>query len=220
MRKVFLFFNLLLALTVKGQCIAEGEYVIICSVNTAYVVDLGGGSTFNGNVVALWQNNRTSAQRWRVTHDNGAIVIRSVNNTNFAIDTGSRAEQGVPTQLWEVNGSNAQRWYPEEVNRTYILRSAANRNLVLDLSGANAVNGGRLQLWEYNGTNAQRWTFYRVDDFNASPSSSSHNQCYQCNNTGRCSNCGGRGYVYNPVGQGSYATCYSCNGSGVCSFCR
>ena len=70
-------------------------------------------------------------------------------------------------------------------------------------------------------------SFYLKVDKNSRGSSSVDNggiqkdeTCYHCYNSRKCSNCGGRGYVYNPVGKGSYAECYSCNGSGRCRFCR
>ena len=66
--------------------------------------------------------------------------------------------------------------------------------------------------------------YVQVGDNNNGSTSSApvyhDDNCYQCNNTRKCSNCGGRGTVYNPVGQGRYVVCYSCNGSGRCSFCQ
>lgn len=215
----------LLPFTTYAQIIPEGLYVIRSACNSNYVIDLNASVVSRGNNIQLWEYNGTNAQKWRVTHENGAIVIRSSLNSQFVIDlNASNATNGENIQLWEYNGTNAQRWYPEYKDGNYILHSAVNQNYSLDLNGSNTVSGSNIHCWENNNTAAQRLHFQSISSSGSVETSSTvpvyDNTCPVCLGTKKCNTCGGRGYNYNPVGKGQYYQCNSCNGTGRCSFCN
>lgn len=143
--------------------IPEGTYYIRSSANRNYVIDLNGGFINNGNNIQIWEFNGSNAQKWKVTHNNGAIVLRNVGNPNFVIDLySSNAYYRQNINLWEYNGSNAQRWYAEKRGAYYVLHSAVNKFFCLDLNGTNTSNGENIHLWEDNNTAAQKWIFESV----------------------------------------------------------
>ena len=156
--------------------IPEGTYYIRSSANRNYVIDLNGGFINNGNNIQIWEFNGSNAQKWKVTHNNGAIVLRNVGNPNFVIDLySSNAYYRQNINLWEYNGSNAQRWYAEKRGAYYVLHSAVNKFFCLDLNGTNTSNGANIHLWEDNNTAAQKWIFESITPTTNAPKQSSAN---------------------------------------------
>ncbi len=191
MKKTLLLLLTTLSFTIitHSQTIPEGVYIIRSSIDNHYVIDLSSSKTQNGNNIQIWHDNGTKAQRWKVTHHNGAITIRSMIDSNYAIDLNqSEAKEGNNIQIWLSNGTDAQRWYPKYDNGGYILCSAIKQNYVIDLNNSNTNDGTNIHLWLKNGTKAQRWIFERVYESNSNQAivnqskQSGHPQSQQSNN--------------------------------------
>ncbi len=109
----------------------DGECGLASALNGNKLLDVANGSVAAGANVQLYSNNRSSAQRWKVTHDaNGFVTFTSVKSGK-ALDvySGTRGN-GVNVQQWSSNGSMAQKWIatPTKDANGYVIHSAMNKN--------------------------------------------------------------------------------------------
>ena len=195
----------------SAQPIPEGLYYIRHPKNPNYVIDHG-SEVYNGENIQLWEFNGSDAQKWKVTHDRGAIVIRSTRNNNYVIDHGGQIYNGENIQLWELNGTNAQRWYPEYINGYYMLHSAVDQHYNLDLNACGAYNGNNIHCWEDNHGDCQMWIFQAIDSGNGKQPSQQNGHEPKLHVT-ICPGCGGGG----TIPWRNYITCKTCGGTGILS---
>lgn len=97
------------AATTFAQSIPEGEYIIKFTNNPNYVLTLKNGQASNVNLVHLWQWRNDNSQKWKVTHSNGKIVIRSMVDNNFVFDVMDyKYENGTQIIVYTYHGQNNQ----------------------------------------------------------------------------------------------------------------
>ena len=138
--------------------VADGVYGLASGVG-GRLMDVSGGSSANGANVQIYHNNRTSAQRWKVSHDaNGYITLTNVRSGKALDVTGAGKRNGTNIQQYTANGSAAQRWIAVPQANGFVLHSALDQNMVADVSGASNRDGANVQLYRENGSAAQRWT--------------------------------------------------------------
>ncbi|WP_420834514.1 RICIN domain-containing protein [Bifidobacterium minimum] len=141
------------------QDLADGVAVFQTALASGKVLDVAGGSQSNGAEVRLWSSNGTSAQQWRVSHDqHGYVTLTNVGSGKVLDVRGGSTAIGTTMNQYEANGSYAQKWIAvKDSNGTLTLHSALKSGLVLDVSGAATADGTSVQLYSSNGTEAQRW---------------------------------------------------------------
>ncbi len=139
----------------------EGTYLIRTALSDTLVLDIAGASSAPGANLQLYTSNMTSAQRFTLSYDDaGNAIIKT--------QAGVIAAAGLP-----ANGVNVcQQKTAEDADKSWILTAhedgsytiawGAEPNFVLDVSGAQEVNGANLQLYRDNGTAAQRFFFMPV----------------------------------------------------------
>lgn len=89
----------------------DGECGLASALNGNKLLDVANGSVAAGANVQLYSNNRSSAQRWKVTHDaNGFVTFTSVKSGRHLMstlvleETVSTCNNGAPTVLWHRSG--------------------------------------------------------------------------------------------------------------------
>lgn len=93
-----------------SQPVSNGDYVIASALNTDYVLDISGGSSFNKANVQLYNRNHTDAQTFKLTFSNGYYSIvnrgsgRAVNLANGSTQPGTNVYQ------YTNSGSSSQKW--------------------------------------------------------------------------------------------------------------
>lgn len=216
----------------KAQIIPEGTYCIKYAYNSEFCMDLSeNGKIANGQNILLWTYWGGNGQKWIVSHDRGAIIIRSYVNSNYVVDLlNGNATNDNNIQLYQYNGSNAQRWFPEYIDGHYILHSAVNQNICLDLYCGNATNGTNIQVYTVHKGWPQRWIFERIDGTPTSGSNSGGQvkvpqnlPCTACGGARHCNCCSGKGWDYigsTYSGDNRTMKCSCCNGSGICYICH
>ena len=148
-----------------------GDYLIQSSVSNQYVLDVAGGSKANGANVQTYSYNGTSAQKWRVTHDeDGFYTFTNIGSGKVLDVSGGKAWYGNNVQQYGSNKTKAQKWILENNSGRYTIHSAIDPMFSLDVSGGRAYNGSNVQVYVDNGTQAQRFMFIAlaVDISNAS----------------------------------------------------
>ena len=212
----------------SAQIIPEGIYCIKSARDTRFCIDLSeNGRIANGQNILLWTYWGGNGQKWIVTHDRGAIIIRSYVNRNYVLDLrGGIATNDQNVWLWEYNGTNGQRWFPKYENGHYVIQSAVNTNYNIDLYCGNTSDGVNIQCYENNGFYAQHWIFERLDGGSSNSGGgtviidNSPMPCVGCGGTKKCSVCNGKGYTASASTRHPYHECGACNGTGICQACR
>lgn len=147
-----------------AKTIADGVYVIRFTNNPDYVLTLKDGEAFNNNVIHLWKWRNDNSQKWKITNENGKIAIRSMVNSNCALDVkdfnyGNNAE----IILYGFHGGDNQLWVPEKLdNGSYVLKTAGNTDFCLDLFEGRAENGGVIELYYAHKLWPEWWTLEKV----------------------------------------------------------
>ena len=149
-------------LRIVAQTVSEGIYVIRLASNPSFVVGINGKVQSGANIV-LQSYTGADSQKWRVSNNNGAMILTSMANSNCAIDIyGGKPKAGSNIVGFSKHGGDNQKWYAEMNGKDYILRSVLNRNYVLDLDHANARNGQNILLWTENKGKGQIWRLERT----------------------------------------------------------
>ena len=145
----------------KIDILNNGEYEIISALSDNKALDLAGNQIVDGANIQLYDNNGSSAQRWKVTYDANRDYYSIMNSgTKKSIDAaGAGTWNGVNIHQWSSNGCCAQKWtiFKDGVDK-YVITSGCS-NLVVDVMNGNKNNGTNIRLWERNGSNAQKWKF-------------------------------------------------------------
>lgn len=149
----------------SDQTLEEGVYVIRFTHDPEYVVMLKDGKVKNDNIVHLWKWRNDNSQKWRVTHENGKIAIRSMVDNNYALDVKSfNYSNNAEIILYGYHGGDNQLWIPEkQSNGSYVLMTAGNTAFCLDLYEGDAKNGGVVELWSTHKGFQEQWTFEKVE---------------------------------------------------------
>ena len=149
----------------SDQTIEEGVYVIRFTHDPEYVVTLKDGKAKNDNTVQLWKWRNDNSQKWRVTHENGKIAIRSMVDNNYALDVKNfNYSNNTDIILYGYHGGDNQLWIPEkQSNGSYVLMTAGNTAFCLDLYKGDAKNGGVIELWSTHKGFQEQWTFEKVE---------------------------------------------------------
>lgn len=145
--------------------IPDGVYTIRCAANTAFVIDLQGGSTKDGAQIQLYRYYKpTDNQKFRFTkNSDGTYKIANVK-TGKVVDVANAALLNhTNVQQWTDNNTAAQRWYVEKnSDGTYSIRSKCN-NLYLDIWGGEIKNESKITTYVGNYSAAQRFLLWPVD---------------------------------------------------------
>ena len=161
MKKLFLTLMVALAFTATtfAQLVPEGEYVIRFAQSPDYVLTLKDGKASNTNPVQLgrWINDKS--QRWKITHNNGKIVIRSMVDNNYVLDIkGYNYSNNAEVYIYGYHGQDNQLWIPERMsNGSYILKIAGDPNYCLDLKSGIAKEGNMIELWKVHKGFQEQW---------------------------------------------------------------
>jgi hypothetical protein len=149
----------------SDQTLEEGVYVIRFAHDPEYVVTLKDGKAKNDNTVQLWKWRNDNSQKWRVTHENGKIAIRSMVDNNYALDVKNfNYSNNTDIILYGYHGGDNQLWIPEkQSNGSYVLMTAGNTAFCLDLYEGDAKNGGVIELWSTHKGFQEQWTFEKVE---------------------------------------------------------
>ena len=168
---VFLFHSQILS-----QTVSEGVYIIRLAANPSFVVGINGKVQSGANIV-LQTNSGADSQKWRIVHNNGAIILACVANSNCAMDIwGGKPKAGSNIACYSKHDGNNQKWYAEKYGNGYVLRSALNKNYVLDLDHAIAKNGQNILLWPEHKGEGQIWKLERVNGYDGKNNKSSEDK--------------------------------------------
>lgn len=139
--------------------LADGEYIMLSSLNSLYGIDVSGGALNDYANVQLYMINNTDAQAWNVKHDSKGYITFTNVKSGKALDLfNGKAENGSNVQQYSNGEGNSQKWIAiKNGDGTYTIVSALNENLCLDLNGGAIINGNNIQIYTKNGTNAQKW---------------------------------------------------------------
>jgi len=172
MKRFIFTLTAMLVLTVTGfaQSIAEGVYVIKFTHDPDYVLTLKDGDASNANIVHLWKWKNDNSQKWKVTHKDGKIVIRSMVDNNYVLDALDYIyDNNTQIYVFTYHGGNNQLWVPEKLsNGSYIVKIAGNTKYCLDLYKGNAKNGGKIELYNAHKDWPEQWTFEKVSSTTSS----------------------------------------------------
>lgn len=142
----------------NASVLPDGIYTIQSAINPNYVLDVANGSTQNGGNIQLYQNNDTSAQQFKITHDSKGYVIFTNVKSGKVLDLNwGLAKNNSNIQQWDSNGSVAQKWIVKKNVNSYTIISGADTNYVLDLEYGLTANCQNIYLYKNNNTAAQQW---------------------------------------------------------------
>lgn len=145
--------------------IPDGIYTIRCAANTAFAVDVSGGSKDNGAQIQLWRYYRpTNNQKFRFTkNSDGTYKIANVGSGKvFDVHGNSLLNHANVEQYTDHGGAN-QRWYVEKnSDGTFSIRSKLN-NLYLDIWGGTVANGTKITTYVGNYSAAQKLLLWQTD---------------------------------------------------------
>ena len=151
-----------------GQEIEDGAYVISCSGNTNFVLDVAGPSTDNGAKLNIWQRTEAPNQKFYITYEGeGYYKIASINSAKMLDVANASTESSVQIQQYENNDTEAQRFKivkNEDGTYSFIAKCSG---MALDVYGAIFENGGKVQQYEINDTDAQKFNLEKTELINA-----------------------------------------------------
>ena len=142
--------------------IANGVYTIV-SEKDRRVLDVASGSWNNGANIAVYANNDTGAQAFKI-ESAGGNWYRIVNAmTGKAVDVaGAKNANGTNVQQYTSNGTNAQLWKAElsKTGQFVFVNKATGKAL--------HVNNSNVDIWAKSDTPTQRWSLksstFRYDE--------------------------------------------------------
>ena len=140
------------------ETVKNGDYTLVSKLSNKKVVDIAGNQSGNGTNVQLYEENKTSAQKWQIIYNkkDGYYTIYNAG-VNKVLDVRAAARtNNTNVQTWGRNDTCAQKWTIENVGDGYSISSACS-GLMLDVQGGVVFNETNIQLYSYNGTNAQKW---------------------------------------------------------------
>ena len=159
LKTVIIIFLLIIGLNVNAEDNLSGTYNIVSKLDNNKVVDLFQGAIKDCTNIQLYENNGTSAQKWKLTKNNdGYYTISLASNPDYVLDISAAIfSNSSNVQLYKRNNTIAQKWSVEKDNEGYYIFYSYNKKYVLDISAASTNNGTNIQIYQDNGTNAQRF---------------------------------------------------------------
>lgn len=187
------------------QPIEDGLYTITSAISSSMAIDVKSASYNNSAKIQLYSSNNSSAQKWRVVHNDKTgfyELISARSGKVLDVPNGSRSS-GTKLQQYTSNNSKAQAWILEENSDGSITIKSAISGLSVDVPSGSAKSNQQLQIWSSNASNAQKWYFNNtsinlegiyaiqstvnlsnvLDVLNASTSENAQVQVYSSNNT-------------------------------------
>ena len=141
-----------------ADTLPTGIFAVASTSNERFLLDVNDGSFDNGANVQLYNNNASSAQRWKITQDqNGYLTFQNIKSRKVLDVYGGRAVSSTNVQQYASNHSKAQQWIAEGSRDDFVLHSALDWNLVLDLAGGSLSNRSNIQIYKSNNSAAQHW---------------------------------------------------------------
>ena len=142
--------------------IEDGVYEIKTAINGKYVLDMEKASMSDGGNLQLYESNGTSAQRWKISHDEkGYVTIENINSGKVLDVDRGKANDYQNVQQYMRNNTYAQKWIITKDDAGYMIMSGLDSAYVMDVRGANAQNGSNVQIYSSNASSAQRWQFVK-----------------------------------------------------------
>lgn len=142
--------------------VENGIYKINTRVKSNMLLDVAGNGISNNTNIQIYEDNKSSAQQFYVTHvGNGWYKICGLSSGKALDVAAGEKKSGVNVQLYTYNGSDAQLWRFLSVGGGYYY--IQNKlGYYLDVDGGKAANGTNVQVYKKNETNSQKWHFMRV----------------------------------------------------------
>ncbi len=141
----------------------NGTYTFLSALADNRAMDLQSGSHADGANVRLWDDNKTTAQKWIVRHDAKGYITLINARSGKALDVDqpqslSHPVNGANIHQWDNANTRNQKWIALKMsNGSFVLISAADENHVVDVASGNTRLGTNIRLWERNNSRAQRW---------------------------------------------------------------
>ena len=141
----------------------EGNiYIIKTSGDPNFVLTVKGKAS-NHQWVVIQKNQKTNAQKWRLTREkDGSYILRSLLDENFVISINDQL-RGF---LWlsEYKGSDLERWKAVKMdNGNYVLLLSKDQDRAIDVEGATYEENRGAQLYgRHDGPN-QQWILELVN---------------------------------------------------------
>jgi hypothetical protein len=141
----------------------EGNiYIIKTSGDPTFVLTVKGKAS-NHQWVVIQKNQKTNAQKWRLTREkDGSYILRSLLDENFVISINDQL-RGF---LWlsEYKGSDLERWKAVKMdNGNYVLLLTKDQERAIDVEGATYEENRGAQLYgRHDGPN-QQWILELVN---------------------------------------------------------
>ena len=167
-----------------SSILPAGTYVMVpkCAPNSA--VEVSNSSLGNGASVQCWsrafdKNGKiipTMTVRVEVVGKNEVILYNGNSGKAYDIEGPSKAINAICHQ-WDLPASEkytrkSTTWQVKDAGDGALTLINKNSGLALDVSGASSANGTRLVQYTPNNTSAQAFTFYPVNYFDKSSSTS------------------------------------------------
>lgn len=133
-------------------------------VNTDYAIDVSSAGTSNGTNIQAYQNNGSSAQKWKfkpakAEDDTLYYTFQSqVDGSQYLWIDNNSSSSGVNIWTWEFHGSSGGYFALKKYSDGYY-QIKNIKGTCVDLSGGTASNGSNIQAYTCNDSNAQKWKF-------------------------------------------------------------
>lgn len=140
----------------------NGTY-FIKNINISYSIDVADGSLYSGSNVKLYSLNKSSSQKWVITHDSlGYITFQNMNSGMYLTATSNNNDANVIQQK-QSNNYN-QKWIVTfDANGNLKIVSALNSKLVIDICSGYIHDNSNIQIHNSNNSKAQKWVFEYID---------------------------------------------------------
>ena len=140
----------------------DGTYSFVSKCNGKYIDQNGGGNPYNGQNIACWTGNGTSAQKWTLQLQselgNGTCWIGNQANPTYRLEIASRStDNGANLLLYRAHGAASQQFtFTRQSDGLYTITNV-NSDKQLDVAGGGKGGGTNIQQW--SGTSAnQKWS--------------------------------------------------------------
>jgi len=142
------------------KTIEDGIYIIESALQKDKVIDVNGGSEWNGANIQLWSRNDNDSQKFKVSYEgDGRYSIMAICSGKYMDAENNGNTQGTNVLQYEYTGGDNQKWYiKEEKDGLYSVISVSGR-LYLDVCNNQSADGTNIQLWSGNGGDSQRFRF-------------------------------------------------------------
>ncbi|MDE6435186.1 MAG: RICIN domain-containing protein [Lachnospiraceae bacterium] len=138
--------------------VSNGTYKIVSALNNGYVIDVVGGSTYNGANIQIHQNNNTNAQRyWICKQPDGSYTFECVCSGKLIDCAGAGKTDGTNIQQHESNNTAAQRWELIPCGNGYYYIKCKANGLMMDVTSGVVKNGNNVQMYHSNNTASQKF---------------------------------------------------------------